>query len=301
MSSEAAAAHAIAQAQVSAQQTARKEVADAVEEAKLAVERELAETQQQLLRATEMVAKAQAEASDRIREHELAVAQATASRTEPLRDSEADTRRDSQAEPQPEPEPEPQLDKPTSPSSLLRAHKQKNLLAVLPPADTPETTRSSDDDEPPPPSPQPARQFQVMKRSLLRESSDRSSPSCGTLEQGEIVTALEESKDGTRVRFEGGWASIKSSKGNVLLTEWKEAEEADAAEMEKEEAQDSDTVKVQPRTAARRQATQPRDSTAKSLPGHADTVTFAVKQGSKKLELAVGSRSLKILKVSLSC
>ena len=113
----------------------REEVAEAVEEAKMAAERELVETQQQLLRAKGLAAKAQTEASDRIREHELAVAQAAASRTEPESDRETDTRRDSQPEPQPEPEPSmiPRDSQVASPSSLLRAAKLKNRPAVPPP------------------------------------------------------------------------------------------------------------------------------------------------------------------------
>ena len=130
-----------------------------------------------------------------------------------------------------------------------------------------------------------------MKRALLRESTDRLSATCGVLGQGEIVTALEVTEDGTRVRFEGGWASVKSSKGNVLLKEWKDEEEE-----EEEAKEDTDTVEAS--TATRPAETQ-RDSTAERPAVRGGSASFAVKQGSKKLELVLGSLSLEALTVPL--
>ena len=129
-----------------------------------------------------------------------------------------------------------------------------------------------------------------MKRALLRESTDRLSATCGVLGQGEIVTALEVTEDGTRVRFEGGWASVKSSKGNVLLKEWKDEEEEEEAK--------EDTYTVEASTATRPAETQ-RDSTAERPAVRGGSASFAVKQGSKKLELVLGSLSLEALTVPL--
>ena len=137
-----------------------------------------------------------------------------------------------------------------------------------------------------------------MKRALLRESSDRLSATCGALGQGEIVTAVEVTEDGTRVRFEGGWASVKSSKGNVLLKEWKDDDDEEEEEEGEEAKEDTDTVKED--STAKRPAETQRDGTAERLAVRGGSASsFAVKQGSKKLELVLGSLSLEVFKVPL--
>ena len=67
-----------------------------------------------------------------------------------------------------------------------------------------------------------AQRYVCVRRSVIRAGFEMDSEKAGTLEKGTVVAALEERANAqgiTRVRFDGGWTSLVTGAGQVVLEE----------------------------------------------------------------------------------
>ena len=69
--------------------------------------------------------------------------------------------------------------------------------------------------------PQPLPQYRSIGTCVVRQGPEIDSAKIGTLQAGEIITALstKQVSEGTSVQYSGGWVSVRSAKGGKRLLE----------------------------------------------------------------------------------